>query len=515
MSETPIDLGIAAASLLRRLPGVLNTLSIDPSIGYLQYLGDFFHNPLPAERDVSSQKAQLESHAVPPRNPCLSLGEWEEAISDLSTADLRSLARLVLGISYLCEQPMASTSINQGDLDYCWDAIRGGLRTGFLDGAQVSRSSQGFLAVPLCYLSKDGNINELFRLHVWLPDSQRGHPQTAIHSHQSFARSWVLAGEGKDTPFRVERAADPAGCNYSEYRLAWTGKHGTGTSYTTEQISSVIENTRVPVHVEARLSEMHSRGMTYAVPAASFHTSEVAPRQLHATLFLFDSRHGFVKEAPVLGPTADDSFTHIRDSNGITARNLVDIVEDVRCWETFMSKGRAHIAHARHEFALREFNSAFGILNTRTANSSFLPDMSHYQRHVHAARGETNRRFGRYEQAKNDFQLALNVSVSSDPSPERLSWTGELGVVYRQMGLLKKAQDAFQDQYNMAKQLQDEREMCRAIGNEGMVNYQQFLLQRELGLLDTAIAQLDKRVELARLQLTSRPHFPLLWTTQS
>lgn len=312
----------------------------------------------------------------------------------------------------------------------------------------------------------------------------------------------------------MERASDPEGCHYSEYRLTWTNKQGTGTSYTTEQISSTIENSGEPVHVEAGKSEVHSRGMTYTVAAASFHISEVESRQIHATLFLFDSRHGFVKDAPFLGPIANESFTHIRDSKGISPGNLIDITEDVRSWETFMSKGRAHLTRARHEYALREFDSAYNACTPiGSSNGNFPPDMSYYQRQVHAARGQTNRRFGRYEQAKNDFQLALSSSATQGPSLDRVSWTGDLGVVYRHIGLLKEAQDAFRDQYEMAKQLQDEQEMCRAIGNEGAINYQRFLLQpepREPSLLATSMTQQDERVERARRLLMSRPYLLLI-----
>lgn len=65
----------------------------------------------------------------------------------------------------------------------------------------VNRSAQGFLAVPLCSLIHAGNIQELFRIHVWLPDGQRGHPDLAVHSHQAFAHSWILAGQAKDRAY--------------------------------------------------------------------------------------------------------------------------------------------------------------------------------------------------------------------------------------------------------------------------------------------------------------------------
>lgn len=52
----------------------------------------------------------------------------------------------------------------------------------------ASRRVQGFLTVPLGSLSRDGSVDELFRLHPWVPDFERGKPEYAVRSHQSFAQ---------------------------------------------------------------------------------------------------------------------------------------------------------------------------------------------------------------------------------------------------------------------------------------------------------------------------------------
>jgi hypothetical protein len=58
------------------------------------------------------------------------------------------------------------------------------------------RSSQGFAAIPLFSInSVRDTLDELLRLHVWLPeDMTKANPDTAIHSHQPHADSWVLSG---------------------------------------------------------------------------------------------------------------------------------------------------------------------------------------------------------------------------------------------------------------------------------------------------------------------------------
>lgn len=142
-AETTSKQLISAASLLRRLPGVLRTLNVAPSGGHLQLLCDFFRDPLPVGGDTSSRQAKGRIQAIPAADPSFTLKGWEGAISSVlpSTGGLKPLALLVLGISYLCEQPMESTSVDQEDLDCCWGFIRDGLRAGFLDGLRVSRSS--------------------------------------------------------------------------------------------------------------------------------------------------------------------------------------------------------------------------------------------------------------------------------------------------------------------------------------------------------------------------------------
>lgn len=166
-----------------------------------------------------------------------------------------------------------------------------------------------------------------------------------------------------------------------------------------------------------------------------------------------------------------------------------------------MAEGRDSISRAKYEHALRAFNSALSVC---TSDPSFPSDSDH-KRQVFAALGETNRRIGRFTQALDAFNKAALSSAAM--SPERATWIGSLGVVYLHLGRLQDAKEAFTEQYTAAKQLRNDHEMCRAIGNLGAVSYRLYLSApepRKPELLETAIIQLNERIDLARRQLAQR-----------
>jgi len=337
---------------------------------------------------------------------------------------------------------------------------------------------------------KNGSIDELFRLHVWLPDGQRGNPEFAIHSHQPFAQSWILAGEGENHLYKVEPAADPSVATHAEYALAWNDGKNLDTTYKTHQTHSIVVNTKTLVRATPTDSAVHTRDMSYSIPEAAFHKTEVSPDILHATLFFFDSHRGFMKDARVLGPKSAESFIQLRDPADVTPAALVNVVDAVRSWDIFMGQGQQHAQRAEWEHALRAFNTALNLCD-------FIENFSNATRYRHLVLGElgnTNRRFGRYEQAKHILEKAL---AELGPSLQRVEFSGELGVVYRHMNRLADAKRAFEIQYDTAKQLKFARAMCRAVGNLGMVNYQ-LSQQNDDALLDLAIKQLTERVQSAR-----------------
>ena len=426
----------------------------------------------------------------------LSLYDWRSAIaSNFSEKeeDSRQLASLSLGVAFLREKCRQGATVTAADIALAWGLIRGALTSPLLTRPfySASRSAQGFLAVPLCSLVKNGNIDELFRLHVWLPDGQRGNPEFAIHSHQPFAQSFILAGEGKDYSYKVERTTDPSIATHAEYALAWNDGKNLGTPYKTHQEYSIVVNTARMVHATPTDSAIHSRDMSYSIPEATYHRTEVLPGILHATLFFFDSRHGFVKDARVLGPKDAESFKQLRDPAGVTPAALASMVNAVRSWEILIMQGQKHAQRAECEHSLRAFNSALNLCDS----VENFPNATRYRHLTLGELGYTNRLFGRYEQAKDILEEAL---AEMGLNLQRIEISGELGVVYRNMNRLADAKRAFETQYNTAKELKSEGAICRAVGNLGMVNYQLSQQNHDDALLELAIKQLVERVQSAR-----------------
>ncbi|KAK8129290.1 hypothetical protein PG999_001670 [Apiospora kogelbergensis] len=211
-------------------------------------------------------------------------------------------------------------------------------------------------------------------------------------------------------------------------------------------------NTNRFVSAVLRQSEVHVRNTTYKIPAAHFHAPEVNPHAFHATLFVFDARRGFVQDTPVLGP---------RDLNAET------------------------------EGVLQAYDRALSLC-------SALPDPDRHRARVLGELGAVNRRLGRYAQAVACFERALEMTAAHGRLGE-LQIRGELGVVYRHMGRLDDAKRVFEGQYTQAAMLGSDREMCRAVGNLGMVSYQLYLQTGDARLLESAIAYQTERIERARL----------------
>ena len=274
----------------------------------------------------------------------LSLHSWRDAIElgFLEEAeDKRELVSLALGVTFLREKSRQGQAATAADLTLVWGRIHCALTCELpkISLCGTLRSAQGFMAVPLCSLVKDGCIDELFRMHVWLPDRQRGSADFAIHSHQPFAHSWILAGEGKDYSYKVDTAVDSSIATHAKYARGWSDNQNLSTAYKTHQTSSVVVNTGKLVYATLTESALHTRDMNYSIPAAKFHQSEVLPDILRAILFFFDASPGFGNAACVLGPKDGESFTQPRDPAGITSTALASMADAVRPWEIFMRLG--------------------------------------------------------------------------------------------------------------------------------------------------------------------------------
>jgi tetratricopeptide (TPR) repeat protein len=439
-----------------------------------------------------SPTLNLDHRALNDSDTALSLRNWHAHITATALEEkLRHRANLAIAMAFLCQSGRQNISVHAVDLDFVWSLVRKALTSTSITYT-VSRSAQGFLAVPLWSVMKDGNIDELFHLHVWLPDGKRGITDLAIHAHQPFAQSWILAGEGRDHTYEVQ-SADASTATHAEFGVAWSDSSGkeSGKTYQTHQKSSTVVNTGKLVRVVPRTSELHSRNMTYTVPAGVFHRSEVAPDTLHATLFFFDSYRGFQEIAPVIGPVDGEPYTQQRDPVGVTPAVLAKMVESVRAWETLYGQGLRHAQKAEWEEALRAHRSALHICKS----TPDVPNAPHYKHAVLGELGHTYRMLGRYDLASETLEDALREMPLNQ---QRVESTGELAVVYRHMNRLEDAKRACEDEYNTAKHLNLEREICRAVGNLGMVNYQLFLPTKDMALLNLAMSQLTERVERAR-----------------
>ncbi|KAH8550718.1 hypothetical protein BGW37DRAFT_513732 [Umbelopsis sp. PMI_123] len=281
----------------------------------------------------------------------LSLHDWLVTIAlklPNLEEDSRQMIRLAAGIAFLRQKSRQSLIATSSDLALIWSIVHEALTSPLLIRPifDVSRSAQGFLSVPLCSLIKDGNIDELFRFHVWLPGESRGNPDITIHSHQPFGQSWVLAGEGTNHSYTVIPALDAESATHTKYALFWTGTKEEGakdeksdenvgnTSYSTRQQKSTVKNTREYVHATLTETEIHTRDCSYSIPAEAYHRSDISTDNFHATLFFFDAHRGFVKNAAILGPKDADTYSQLRDPAGVTAIALAKKVDALSLCES-------------------------------------------------------------------------------------------------------------------------------------------------------------------------------------
>ncbi|KFY89944.1 hypothetical protein V498_06244 [Pseudogymnoascus sp. VKM F-4517 (FW-2822)] len=422
-----------------------------------------------------------------------SLNFWLSAVSNCQQCTgenngLFTMLSLTIAVTSLQQLSRKGIKTSESELSVIWNTICDALTNLALqDSWSPSRSAQGFLSVPLCSIIKEGQIDELFRLHVWLPDYHRGNPDFAIHSHQPFVQSWILAGEGTDRQYQVDRVKHASEATHAEFGLSWSDGKNLSKEYVTHQLSSVIVNSGKLVQSTEIKSNVHIRNSSYTIPAGVFHCTEVPCNVLHATLFYFDSRRGFIRDAPVLGPINGVPVTQIRDPGGQTPKSLAESVLLVQTWEKFIKEGNKHASAAAWEHSQRAFNSALSLID----GAADLLDLKRYRALTLGELGKTNRRFGRYEVAERFLQDACAGLLNT---PEHATLSGELGVVYRHMNRLSEAKDSFKLQYDTAKSLNIETEMCRAIGNLGMVNYQLWETSHDDEILELAIQQLQERV---------------------
>lgn len=162
-------------------------------------------------------------------------------------------------------------------------------------------------------------------------------------------------------------------------------------------------------------------------------------------------------------------------------------------FESHLLKAHEYRESAQWEFMGRELQEAKSL-----CESEGLPDAARRRREVLNHLGAVERRLGRYDIAQQLLEEVVRDPHTSDAL--RLEVSGELSVVYRHLNDFAKARDICNEQYQVARRLAltAEEEMCRAIGNLGMANYQLSQERHDRDLLHEAIAQVMERVERAR-----------------
>ncbi|USP73294.1 hypothetical protein yc1106_00568 [Curvularia clavata] len=340
ISRLEDETAIPKASLLRVLEGVaVATKAPDKQV---QMLNDLIRGFKTNQIDENMHESCRRT-AVDPENQSLSFSQWCLVIAgkpQIFAEGVRQLTQVTLAVALLRERSRRELPVDTTRINEIWSLIHDAIVSASATVLKftVSRSAQGFLAVPLCSLLENGCIDELWRLHTWLPDGQRGiSEEVCIHAHQPFGQSWTLLGSGTDCTFEVDEPEDLSLTTHAAYECCYmseSGHQSAGASgYQTFQLTSTIRNTGRFLRVKPLNQLSHSRDMTYSVPGGAYHRSLVAGNKLHATIFVFDSQRGYDDNAAVLGPKDGDEWVQPRDPADLTAVVLAQIVDAARKWE--------------------------------------------------------------------------------------------------------------------------------------------------------------------------------------
>lgn len=341
--------------------------------------------------------------------------------------DLQHIATVTLCIMTLQRASHHKWPVPERVLDSIWTFTATALKSKLFSTSMPTpvRSAQGFLAVPICSIIENGNIKLLFRLHLWLPDGERGNPDFGIHSHQPFATSWILTGQGKDIAYQVDKVPSRIQATHSQYALAWTGIHDNAATnaYRTHQMSSTIVNKHEWVRAMPGKESVHSRGTCYSIPAASYHCSEVAADMVHATLFLFDSCGGFVKNAGVLGPIELESSTQIRSTGSTRIDQLITTVETSRDLEEVT----ANIIHAIQAQSLEDafkllplsfqaYRRAMRYSNSAKARQNYAQAIRMLVRFVNTSHIKSSGHLSLLTKLALELDIDIDIDIPSHPS---------------------------------------------------------------------------------------------------
>ena len=352
-----------------------------------------------------------------------------------------------------------------------------------------SRSAQGFAAFKLfARTTAEGQLGELLRLHVWLPDDMEVvDPDLAIHAHQPFAASFILCGGIENTDYVIvdmsaasTTEAAAGSLEMAKYAVRWDGS----SEYKVHQATSTIQNTGKRVTIRPKAPTRHSPGTNYSVAAGAFHSSKLSSKRLAATVFYFDSSRGFEHDAPVLGPVARTSFTTLRakgfEGDPVASGwKLLHQVQQSVQWGSCIAKGEDFVKNSQLEPAKQAFFEAHQVAGSDAERDFALIKHVSVLWRIGDPHGEA---------AAIAEKVLAGKSISDE---DRVELLGELGVIYRHSSQLEKAERAISEQCELSKRIGNQRGLCRALGNLGMVYLQ--LGQRKKG-----VEMLEQRVSMAR-----------------
>lgn len=252
--------------------------------------------------------------------------------------DSHLIANLLIGIAYIRQKKGDSAKLQvTHSLNFIWPIIYAAVSgTGLF---KSYRSAAGFIYVPLCSLlnpvqdakgKTQMRIDELWRLHVWLPDGNRGTKGFEPHMHNTNTISWILAGDGENLSWNVERNADKENASHTEYTVNFSDGKTSDVSYKPHQTESVVYASSKYARAKISHTEPLSRNMTYTVTRDQWHSSHVPPGAVFATLFFFDGSPGYNEDAPILGPIHGEKNVQSKDPGDNAPEKMVNVVEDRR-----------------------------------------------------------------------------------------------------------------------------------------------------------------------------------------
>ncbi len=397
---------------------------------------------------------------------------------------------VTIALAFLREASRKDITISPTDLEEVWTLIKGALKCPTLTWT-MTQGLDGSYQIPLWCITEDGRTRELIRLDVWPPDSARGDPNFAIHTHQQSAQSWVLAGEAKGHDVDVTPAHEN-NATHAQYIVSLQGQD-------TKEISGIDEahnntfnltNTEKLVCVAPKNTHSYTLNMNYVTPETVFHKLEVDPDALYARITFFDSVRGRVNDGLVLGPISQKVPFTQQSSANFNVADMADLIGDVRKWRVIQTTGTQFSLQGEWEDALRSYRTALHICE----NNEWL-NRPRYRYTTQGRIGKMYRMVGRFDKACESLEEVVH---NTPKSAVRADMCGELAMIYRHLDRLEDSKRAGEEQYRDALELNLEKFACRAIGNIGMVNFQLYLLNKDETLLSTAIDQLNERVERAK-----------------